>query len=72
MHTRLVQSTAYTTKEAADKIGVNESTMRRWRNADPPQGPAFVQVSKRKFKYFEVDIEAYLQTNRNDPSEAAE
>jgi hypothetical protein len=70
--TRWVQTKAYTTHQAAAAIGVDDSTMRRWRTATPPEGPAFVQVSPRKYRYYEADIVAYLQSKRNDPSGAAQ
>lgn len=37
----------YTTDELATMLGVDPSTIRRWRTARPPQGPPFVRVSDR-------------------------
>jgi len=67
-----VKSKAYTTQQAADRIGVDDSTLRRWRTAIPPQGPAFVQVSPRNYRYYEADLEDYLESTRTDPSGAVQ
>jgi hypothetical protein len=61
----------YSSKELAALLHVDASTIRRWRASRPPQGPAFVQVSKRVYVYNSNDVEAWLASRRVDPDEAA-
>jgi predicted DNA-binding transcriptional regulator AlpA len=61
----------YTTEEVAELIGVDTSTLRRWRTAQPPQGPAFVQLTSRVTKYSVPDVEAWLASRRVVPGQAA-
>ena len=44
---------------------------RRWRTAEPLQGPAFVRLSARKTIYSAADVDQWLRTRRIDPSSAA-
>lgn len=60
-----------TTEEVADLIGVDPSSMRRWRSARPPQGPPFVKVSPRHTLYSSNDVEDWLRSKRVDPRTAA-
>jgi Helix-turn-helix domain len=60
----------YTTEQVAKLLKVDESSLRRWRTACPPQGPAFVQLSARVTRYMRADVDAYLQRNRVDPMAA--
>ncbi len=60
----------YTTEEVARLLKVDESSLRRWRTAVPPQGPAFVQLSSRVTRYMRADVDAYLRRNRIDPMAA--
>jgi hypothetical protein len=71
MDKRLVDGTWFTTAELATLLGVDASSLRRWRTADPPYGPAYVRVSARKVNYSAEDIEAWLVRRRTDPSKAA-
>ncbi|MFE7746693.1 helix-turn-helix transcriptional regulator [Nocardia sp. NPDC057455] len=71
MDTRLVDGKWYSTAELALLLGIDPSSLRRWRTANPPCGPAFVRVSPRVVKYAAGDIEVWLQRRRTDPSEAA-
>lgn len=57
--------------ELAELLHVDSSTIRRWRTARPPQGPAFVQVSNRVYIYNSNDVETWLASRRVDPSAAA-
>ncbi|MFF0527778.1 helix-turn-helix transcriptional regulator [Nocardia amikacinitolerans] len=62
--------TWYTTEEVASMLGVDASSLRRWRTARPPQGPPFIQVSDRVIRYSSVDVAAYLASRRVDPMAA--
>jgi len=57
--------------EQAEMLGVDPSSVRRWRTARPPQGPPFVRLSARVTMYSAADIEAWLQSRRVDPGRAA-
>ena len=61
----------YSTEELAELLGVDPSSVRRWRTAQPPQGPPFVKVSPRRTIYSITDVEAWLRKRRVDPSPAA-
>jgi hypothetical protein len=61
----------YSSSELAKLLHVDASTLRRWRSACPPQGPAFVQVSDRVFMYNSEDVEIWLASRRTDPGDAA-
>jgi hypothetical protein len=68
---RLLGGQWYTTEELGILLGVDASTVRRWRTAHPRQGPPFVQVSERVTMYSAFDVEAWLLSKRVDPAEAA-
>ncbi|TVT48106.1 helix-turn-helix domain-containing protein [Amycolatopsis rhizosphaerae] len=68
---RLLNGRWYNTEELANLLGVDASTVRRWRTARPPQGPPFVQVSERVTMYNALDVEAWLRSKRVDPAAAA-
>lgn len=68
---RLLNGRWYNTEELAGLLGVDASTVRRWRTARPPQGPPFVQVSERVTIYHALDVEEWLRSKRVDPAEAA-
>ncbi|MFB7873720.1 helix-turn-helix transcriptional regulator [Nocardia sp. NPDC056064] len=71
MNPRLVDGRWYTTAELASVLGIDSSSLRRWRTANPPCGPAYVRVSPRVVKYSAADVETWLQGLRTDPAEAA-
>ncbi len=71
MDTRLVDGKLYSTAELALLLGIDPSSLRRWRTANPPTGPAFVRVSPRVVKYAAEDIEAWLRDSRTDPRHLA-
>jgi len=59
------------TEELAGMIGVDASTLRRWRTARPPQGPPFVHMSGGITRYHEYDVRRWLLNRRTDPTWAA-
>ena len=61
----------FSSSELAEFLHVDASTIRRWRTARPPQGPAFIQVSDRVFLYNSHDVERWLASRRVDPGGAA-
>jgi predicted DNA-binding transcriptional regulator AlpA len=71
MSTRLLGNRWYTTEELAQILGVDASTIRRWRTARPVQGPPFVQLSSRVTLYNANDVEQWLFGRRIDPKEVA-
>lgn len=67
----LLHSGWYTTDEVAALLGVDPSTLRRWRTMSPPQGPPFVRLTARVTMYSIPDVGAYLVASRVDPAQAA-
>src|SRR5438067_1026875 len=63
----LLSSTWYTTDEVARLLGVDASSVRRWRTTTPFQGPPFIRLSARKTVYNADDVEAWLQSRRVQP-----
>lgn len=61
----------FTTEDLARMLGVDPSTLRRWRTARPPQGPPFVCLSGGVTRYSERDVERWLAARRTDPGWAA-
>ena len=59
------------TEELAGLLGVDPSTLRRWRTAHPPQGPPFVCLSGGVTRYSEHDVQRWLANRRTDPGRAA-
>lgn len=59
-----------TTEELARLVKVDPSTVRRWRTADPVQGPPFIRLSPRVVKYDPADVRTWLNRHRTDPAEA--
>ncbi|MCC9705935.1 hypothetical protein E4N62_12145 [Streptomyces sp. MNU76] len=47
---------------------MDASTLRRWRTAQPPQGPPFVTVSERVVMYSALDVEEWLRRRRTVPA----
>jgi transposase-like protein len=71
MERNLLQAKWYTTEELAEILGVDPSTLRRWRTARPPQGPPFVPLSPRVTKYNSDDVQRWLESERVNPGKAA-
>jgi len=71
MSTDVLEQRWYTTEQLATLLGVDPSSLRRWRTASPPAGPAFVRVSARHVIYSAADVQAWLATKRVDPGPAA-
>ncbi|MEU3447550.1 helix-turn-helix domain-containing protein [Streptomyces thermolilacinus] len=67
----LLASTWYSTKDLATRLRIDASTLRRWRTAQPPQGPPFVSVSERVVMYSAADVEEWLHSRRITPRPAA-
>ncbi|WP_236655655.1 helix-turn-helix transcriptional regulator [Streptacidiphilus carbonis] len=67
----LLHSGWYTTEQVADLIGVDASTLRRWRTTTPLQGPPFVQLSPRVTEYSVPDVERWLRSRRVTPEETS-
>ncbi|MBV9023112.1 MAG: helix-turn-helix domain-containing protein [Streptomycetaceae bacterium] len=61
----------YSTQELARLLGVDASTLRRWRTARPPQGPPFIRLSPRRIVYRACDVQQWLANHRIDPALAA-
>ena len=59
------------TEELATLLGVDPSTIRRWRTARPTQGPPFVRLSSRVTVYSTSDVRRWLERRRIDPERAA-
>jgi predicted DNA-binding transcriptional regulator AlpA len=57
----------YSTDELAALLGIDPSSVRRWRTSNPPQGPAFVRLSARVTIYSAADVESWLRSRRTDP-----
>jgi predicted DNA-binding transcriptional regulator AlpA len=71
MEIRLLHGEWLTTEALAQRLGVDASTVRRWRTSRPVQGPPFVQLSERVTMYAAADVEQWLYSRRVDPSKAA-
>ncbi len=48
------------TKDLAELLDVDPSTIRRWRTACPVQGPPFIQLSERVTRYRPEDVDRWL------------
>lgn len=58
-------------KELASLIHVDPSTLRRWRNAEPPAGPPFTRLSPGVVVYSAADVRHWISRGRVDPAERA-
>jgi hypothetical protein len=67
----LLDGAWFTTEELARMIGVDPTTLRRWRTASPPQGPPFVSLSGGVTRYSGHDVRRWLLDRGTDPSWAA-
>jgi predicted DNA-binding transcriptional regulator AlpA len=61
----------WSTEEVAALVGVDASTIRRWRTARPAQGPPFVRLTSRVTKYVPADVRLWMRRHRTDPERAA-
>lgn len=61
----------YSTEEVAELLGVDPSSIRRWRTSQSPQGPPFIRLSSRLTIYNAVDVEEWLRSRRITPGSAA-
>lgn len=61
----------YSTEELANLLGVDASSIRRWRTSHPVQGPPFVKLSSRVTVYNAWDVKHWLLSRRVDPGRAA-
>jgi predicted DNA-binding transcriptional regulator AlpA len=52
------------TEELALLLGVDSSTLRRWRTATPPAGPPFIAISERVTKYCRSDVRDWIRLRR--------
>ena len=59
------------TEDLARLLGVDPSTIRRWRTACPAQGPPFLRLSSRVTVYSPADVRRWLERRRTDPERAA-
>jgi predicted DNA-binding transcriptional regulator AlpA len=59
------------TEDLATLLGVDPSTIRRWRTARPAQGPPFLRLSSRVTLYNPADVRRWLERRRTDPERAA-
>lgn len=64
----LLTNSWYSTSDLAAFLRVDASTLRRWRTAQPPQGPPFVTVSERVVMYSALDVEEWLRRRRTVPA----
>ena len=71
MDSDLLAGRWYSTEELADLLGVDASSVRRWRTSNPLQGPPFVRLSSRLTIYSAGDVESWLRSRRIDPERAA-
>ena len=67
----LLDGAWFTTDELARMLGVDPSTLRRWRTAQPRHGPPFICLSSRVTLYSAQDVRRWLATRRIDPGQAA-
>ena len=67
----LLDGSLFTTEELASVLGVDPSTLRRWRTGRPRRGPPFICLSSRVTIYSSHDVARWLATCRIDPGQAA-
>jgi Helix-turn-helix domain len=67
----LLSGSWFTTDELAALLGVDPSTLRRWRTGRPRKGPPFICLSSRVTLYSSRDVAGWLATRRIDPGQAA-
>jgi transposase-like protein len=67
----LLDGAWFTTEELARMLGVDPSTLRRWRTAKPRHGPPFITLSSRVTLYSAQDVRRWLTIRRIDPERVA-
>lgn len=67
----LQASRLLTTEEVARLLRVDPSSVRRWRTAQPPQGPPFIRLSERVVLYDAADVQQWLDQRRCPTGKAA-
>jgi predicted DNA-binding transcriptional regulator AlpA len=67
----LLSGPLLTTAQVAKMLGVDASTVRRWRTQHPLQGPPFIQIAERVTMYSPRDVEEWMASRRVDPRMAA-
>jgi transposase-like protein len=67
----LLDGAWFTTEELARMLGVDPSTLRRWRTSEPRHGPPFITLSSRVTLYSAQDVRRWLATRRIDPERVA-
>ena len=71
MSIELLAGRWYSTDELAELLGVDASSVRRWRTSHPSQGPPLARLSSRRTIYSAADVEAWLRSRRIDPGRPA-
>ncbi|MEU5974637.1 helix-turn-helix domain-containing protein [Streptomyces sp. NPDC047315] len=61
----------YSTAELARILGVDPSTLRRWRTAHPRQGPPYVPLAGRVVLCSATDVEQWIAQRRISPERGA-
>lgn len=56
-----------TSAQAAEMIGVDDVTLRNWRSAKKPNSPPFYKPGGT-IRYDRAELEAWIESNRVDPS----
>lgn len=51
-----------TTEQVADRFQVSKRTVERWRESG--EGPAFIRIMNRKYRYRPADCDAWALANR--------
>jgi transposase-like protein len=67
----LLDGAWFATEELARMLGVDPSTLRRWRTPEPRHGPPFITLSSRVTLYSAHDVRCWLATRRIDPERVA-
>jgi hypothetical protein len=68
--TEINQVEFVTTEELARLLRRDPSTLRRWRTADPVQGPPFLRLSSGATVYDMDDVRRWLASCRIEPQAA--
>jgi len=63
------QENALKPELAAKYIGVSEATLRLWRSHG--EGPPYFRAGEKLIRYRRVDLDAWIESRLNKPSDAA-